>query len=140
MERDAGAPSFTCRFIEWPRWAAACTLAVIALLVSYGLVAKPMRGPRIERLGDSLVGDDAMYQRITLRIASGENYYEVAADEHRSSRYPLRPFVTVRSPALAWSTVVLGGFKVASFVLQALELPQLCCSGLGCRQRSFHCD
>ena len=122
MLQDASAPTFACRFSELPRWLAALTLTVVTLLVSYGLVAKPMQGPRVEAAGDSLVGDDAMYKRITLRVAAGEDYYAVVADEHRRHRYPLRPFVTVRSPALAWSTAAVGGIEIASFVLQALGI------------------
>ena len=53
-------------------------------------------------------GDLALYQRINDRIARGERYYTVALDEQRNNHYPTRPFVTVRMPTLAWSSLLLG--------------------------------
>jgi hypothetical protein len=54
------------------------------------------------------VGDVQPYQNIIDRVARGENYYEAAAEQHREGGFPLRPFVTVRLPTLAWATATLG--------------------------------
>lgn len=53
-------------------------------------------------------GDLALYQRINDRVGRGENYYTVALDEQRNNHYPTRPFVTVRMPTIAWSSLLLG--------------------------------
>lgn len=53
-------------------------------------------------------GDLALYQRINERVGRGEDYYTAALDEQRNNHYPTRPFVTVRMPTLAWSSLLLG--------------------------------
>ncbi|WP_347303084.1 hypothetical protein V5740_00165 [Croceibacterium sp. TMG7-5b_MA50] len=53
-------------------------------------------------------GDIALYQRINDRLARGQDYYTVALDEQRNNHYPVKPFVTVRMPTLAWSSLLLG--------------------------------
>ena len=46
--------------------------------------------------------DLALYQKVVTGIRSGAgDYYTVATDAMRAGRYPLRPFFTVRMPALA---------------------------------------
>lgn len=46
--------------------------------------------------------DLILYQKIVSGIANGAgDYYTVATDALRAGRYPLRPFITVRMPALA---------------------------------------
>jgi len=53
-------------------------------------------------------GDLALYRRVAARVAAGESYYTAAAAEHRAGNYPLRPFVTVREPTLAWLGALAG--------------------------------
>jgi hypothetical protein len=52
--------------------------------------------------------DLILYAAITARVAKGEAYYPVAADEHRKGNYPLRPFITMRLPTLAVISATLG--------------------------------
>ena len=52
--------------------------------------------------------DVELYRDIVSRMEQGESYYEAATKLHRARDYPLRPFFTVRSPALAWLTWALG--------------------------------
>jgi hypothetical protein len=96
-----------------PRWGA-------ALLLVLTLAACLWSVPAVERYGAfSQVANDQrldagarrdfdLYESIDRRIAAGEGYYAAALDEHRTSRFPTKPFVTVRPPTLAWSSLVLG--------------------------------
>ena len=54
-------------------------------------------------------GDVDLYRAIDIRMLHGEGYYQAAATEQRARGYPLRPFVTVRMPTLAWITTLAGG-------------------------------
>jgi hypothetical protein len=45
--------------------------------------------------------DLTLYNKIIDRIAAGETYYSVAAQEQRAGNYPLRPFIVFRLPTLA---------------------------------------
>jgi hypothetical protein len=107
-----------------PRWAAAllliataaaCLLSVPAV-DSYGAFSRAANDERLEAGGRA---DFDLYEAIDRRIAAGESYYSAALDEQRASRFPTRPFVTVRPPTLAWSSLVLGlgGWRVAAFAL-----------------------
>ena len=104
------------RFAGVSRPVAAAVLALLALLMAWGMtsgagpahieVAKPT-----SMHFDGLVGDHALYARIAQRVAAGEPYYAAAAAEHRGGNYPLRPFVTVRLPTLAYIVAALGERK-----------------------------
>jgi hypothetical protein len=59
--------------------------------------------PQVERDPDL-----HLYRTINDRVAVGEGYYQVAAEEQRSQGYPLRPFITFRLPSLALMNAVLG--------------------------------
>jgi hypothetical protein len=69
-------------------------------------------------------GDISLYREIAARVESGDSYYESAADLHRQNQYPLKPFVTVRSPALAYITALLGptGLLITAWGLLLLAL------------------
>lgn len=111
------------RFAGVSRPAAAAVLALLALLMSWGVAggvgrdhitaADPMAA-QIDGPGN----DHVLYARIAERVAAGEPYYPAAADEHRRGDYPLRPFVTVRLPTLAHIVAALGERKsLALFLL-----------------------
>jgi hypothetical protein len=51
--------------------------------------------------------DLTLYNKIIDRIAAGETYYSVAAQEQRAGNYPLRPFIVFRLPTLALISAVL---------------------------------
>lgn len=66
-------------------------------------------------------GDAALYRQVGEAVAGGEGYYPAAARLHRANAYPLRPFVTVRPPTLAFFQALAGpvGLLVAALVLVA---------------------
>ncbi|MBE1528545.1 hypothetical protein GGC65_003001 [Sphingopyxis sp. OAS728] len=107
-----GTPGWN-RFAGVSRPVAAAILGLLAALTIGGLqvgggrehvaVASPTTAPF-----EGLTGDHALYARIAQRVATGESYYAVAAEEHRSGNYPLRPFVAVRLPTLAHIVAALG--------------------------------
>ena len=51
--------------------------------------------------------DLILYETIVARVRGGEDYYHAAAAELRAGNYPLRPFVAVRLPTLAWLQAAL---------------------------------
>lgn len=64
--------------------------------------------------------DDAdlmLYQAIVQRIRSGEDYYTAATQEQRARHYPLRPFVTVRLPTLAYLIAFLGDLPAKALLI-----------------------
>ncbi|SRR6266404_769895 len=94
-------------------------LALVVGLVALGLARKvdpsPPKLPRD-------YGDVALYNSIVGHVQSGESYYRSTIHEHRHRGYPLRPFVTVRLPTLAWTMAMLPGetMRRASLALLAL--------------------
>src|SRR5690606_12052207 len=72
-----------------------------------------------ERLESGSRRDFDLYQSINRRLTAGEGYYEAALAEQRASGFPTKPFVTVRPPTLAWSSLVLGleGWRLAALGL-----------------------
>jgi hypothetical protein len=96
-----------------PRWGAALLLVLAFAVCLWSVPAVERYGAfsqaaNAERLDAGARRDFDLYESIDRRIAAGEGYYAAALDEHRTSRFPTRPFVTVRPPTLAWSSLVLG--------------------------------
>ena len=114
-----------------PAWGAALLLALLAAGLAWSAWAVPAdRAAREERRGAVQVqiqaqapagetGDLALYERINSRMAAGEGYYRAALTEQRSHGYPTIPFVTVRTPVMAWGTLVIGqtGWRVVAIAL-----------------------
>lgn len=106
-------------FRRLPRWAAALVLALTLAAVAwsgpaeyrYGHHAVEVVEKRLKR-GDRR--DFDLYETIDRRVAAGESYWHAALAEQRKSRYPTRPFITVRTPILAWGSVLFGltGWRV----------------------------
>ncbi len=67
----------------------------------------------------SQIGDVKLYQNIAERVAKGEGYYGAVAAEHRAHNYPLKPFVTVRLPTLAYAIALIGQ-NAMRFIMLAL--------------------
>jgi hypothetical protein len=117
----AGIPGWN-RFAGISRPVAAAVLGLLALLMIWGVIGGVGRDhvavatPTSAQF-DGLVGDHALYARIAQRVGAGESYYAAAADEHRAGDYPLRPFVTVRLPTLAYIVAALGERKAMLFFL-----------------------
>lgn len=127
------------RFASWSRLPARLALlAFVLLLVASALVpitagkqdivtkdfVENLSGadvPGAERPRDD---DLALYDTVIERIGKGENYYTVAAEEHRRSNYPVTPGWAVRLPTLAYLAAWLGpvGQMVAAIVLMLAVL------------------
>jgi hypothetical protein len=84
------------------------------------------------------VGDAQLYQNIIDRVARGENYYKAAAGQHREGGFPLRPFVTVRPPTLAWTTATLG--PMLTQVLAIVLIGSVLLSWFNVFRRDFEFD
>ena len=77
-------------------WAITAVLLVWGLVASYrGTVGAPVP---LERGGNELV----MYAAVTKRVAAGEDYYHVLADELSSRGYAIRSIFNWRLPTLTW--------------------------------------
>ncbi|HBQ53841.1 MAG TPA: hypothetical protein DD790_05075, partial [Erythrobacter sp.] len=76
---------------------------------------------RLER-GERL--DMDLYRAINGRVAAGESYYTAAATEHRVFGMPTAPFVTMRTPVLAWTTALWGadGWRIIAVLLWAANI------------------
>lgn len=102
-----GSPS---RLATSSRLAARAMLGALLLLMVRGLLdlTAPVAPPR----HPPGAGDAALYRAIARDTgATGaypESYYDAAFAEQRARGYPLRPFVTVREPALALLSARLG--------------------------------
>jgi hypothetical protein len=113
----------------------ALVLALVASLLSPTYQA-PDQPPQQVAADGQLVGpvvgmsDTKLYKTIIARVSNGEGYYAAMADEHRRHEFPLKPFITVRPPILAWINAALGptltlglfGLLIAATVLSWLPL------------------
>ena len=107
-----------------PRWLGIVLLiltgiACIGNAVSLQTLDKSLETLNAVRSEDGARVDMDLYRTINARVAAGEDYYEVATDEHRRSNYPTAPFVTVRTPVLAWTTALWGaaGWRAIAILL-----------------------
>jgi hypothetical protein len=122
------SPVLESRFAKLARWQAALIVAVTVLVMVGGyafqmhnrflpdVMSAVSAEPAAKATGDATsaavddadAGDLALYRTITLRMADGAPYYATVVERHRKSNYPLRPFVTVRMPTLAYIGSTLG--------------------------------
>ena len=107
-----------------PRWLGIVLLiltgiACIGNAVSLQTLDKSLETLNAVRSEDGARVDMDLYRPINARVAAGEDYYEVATDEHRRTNYPTSPFVTVRTPVLAWTTALWGaaGWRAIAILL-----------------------
>lgn len=106
------------------RWAAVTVLLLTLFGCVWNVFALDMRDSAHEadieyRLERGERTDMDLYRAVNRRVADGEDYYQVAADEHRSFGMPTSPFVTMRTPMLAWTNTVWGeqGWRIIAAVL-----------------------
>ena len=88
---------------ERVRTAIVAALALVLLVV--GLATGVEYSPRGGPPGD----DSKLYLRVIDDVRAGQPYYAAAVREQRIQGYPLRPFVTVRTPVLAEALARLPG-------------------------------
>jgi hypothetical protein len=99
------------RFDGWTR-----RHSIIVLLALLGLTLFSVFAPhKAVQVANSDKGDvtaastdSKLYRGVIAGVARGENYYSVAAREHRAGGFPLKPFFVVRPPTLAWFSATLG--------------------------------
>lgn len=134
------------RFATLPRPRARIGLALLALLLLLCLSALFAAQPPSVGANDTGVSanspaeapphdsDSALYEKIVAGIRGGAgDYYTVATDAMRAGRYPLRPFVAVRMPALATVQAVLPGWG-PSLLLMLLSAVTAAAWGLRLRE------
>ena len=104
------------------RTPALAILLALLLLIGVGLSLSEDHSTRAPTAPG--MGDVDLYRAIDIRMLHGEGYYQAAATEQRARGYPLRPFVTVRMPTLAWLTTLVGAparVVVIEMVLAAIS-------------------
>lgn len=113
--------SFESRFAHLGRSQAVLLLIVLLAAIASAVlpqISATAFGPSETRTAEKTQarGDDLLlYKTIIARVAAGEHYYATAAQEQRAGNYPLKPFVTVRLPTLAYLLAWLG--PIASYGL-----------------------
>ena len=112
-----------------PRWLAFAILAAFLALGAWNSVMLDVRDSAQEtdvsqRLDREERVDMDLYREINRRMATGESYYEAAGATHRAFGFPTAPFVTVRTPVLAWGTALFGeqGWRILAVVLWAANI------------------
>ena len=97
--------------------AALATLLTLLLLIGASLALTPTSSPT----GSAAGGDAVLYRQITERVASGANYYQAVAVEHRASAYPMKPYTAVRPPILSEIMATVGP-SMANVLLRLLAI------------------
>jgi hypothetical protein len=99
------------RFDDLPPRTCLLVLAALVLMLFGSLMTpafqEPAR-PAVSAHAEAGMSDIKLYRKIIARVAAGEGYYAAVTQEHRRYGYPLKPFVTVRPPTLAWLYAGLG--------------------------------
>ena len=80
-----------------PRPLALLVLGLLLLAGAWCFVS-PAQAPDVAEAGGYT--DFQLYADITAKVAAGTPYHQAAAEVQRAHGYPLRPFVTMRPPAL----------------------------------------
>lgn len=124
------APTYD-RFAQWERWPARIVLAVLAAFMALAALS-PITVGRGEAARPPVLGgvpaapaqpvrfdDLRLYDAVIARLAGGERYYSVIAEEHRKLPFPLKPGFAVRLPTLAYLAAWLGpqGLAAAAVLL-----------------------
>lgn len=108
------------RFAGWPVLRARIALAMLALLIvaTLSVIAAPVPRQAAPDPADrpTANGDLFLYDEIATAVRNDGNYYVIAADALRREGYPLRPFVTVRMPALTMMLAWLPPFVVQAML------------------------
>lgn len=106
------------RQVSWRRVRAGTMLALVVLLVCWGVVAG---GPPQQTFEPGQRDADLqLYGAITDRMGDGDSYYTAVGIEQVDRGYPTRPAMTVREPTLAWLIAGVGGEGAARVVLATL--------------------
>ena len=98
-----------------PRWLAVLVLAFFLLAAGWNSWALDVRDTAHvadieERLDRGEKVDMDLYRQVHAAVARGEDYYAVATEGNREFNFPTKPFVTVRTPIMAWGAALWGDF------------------------------
>lgn len=97
------------RFSFLTRWQAVLIMLLTVMLIEAGSEfshsGPPSKAPTPATYEDA---DLVLYRQFITRVAQGDAYYPMAADELRRGNYPLRPFVAFRLPLLTEVSAALG--------------------------------
>lgn len=100
--------SFPTRFQGWSRAPALALLAALLTLMAV-VTWSPATAPAPKlRSSPAQQSDLQLYRDIIAGVASGRDYYTVAANELRKGNYPLKPFFTFRLPTHATAYALIG--------------------------------
>jgi hypothetical protein len=111
------------RFARLSRPAAISVLAVLAALIALGFA---FPAPRLSAGGPGGQSINVpLYAGIVARVRAGQPYERAAVTAQRAGGFPLRPFVTVRPPALALLMARAPDLATANQVMKALALAVL---------------
>ena len=80
--------------------------AVVALLLVWGLVVASRGKAGLPPPSEGGSSDLQMYSAVTARVAAGENYYRVLAEELPNRGYAIRPVFNWRLPTLTWLNAI----------------------------------
>ena len=92
------------RFAPLGRTQAITLICALLMTIGVGFIPPQSTGtsaPKLVTAPQIANADLLLYRSINARVAAGEAYYNVAAEELRQGNYPLKPFVTFRLPTLA---------------------------------------
>ena len=105
------------RFASFTRAAAIGVLIALVALIALGA---PFSAGKLAMQPSPDSGDLRLYKAIIGRVRAGQPYDAAAIAEQRLDRYPVRPFVTVRPPALAIALSWLPNVKVSDWLIAVL--------------------
>ncbi|WP_341710813.1 hypothetical protein [Erythrobacter sp.] len=98
-----------------PRWLALLLLAFFAAACAWNALSLGIRDTA--HLADIETRQDRgervdmdLYRQVHSAVAHGEGYYAAATQGNRDFDFPTKPFVTVRTPILAWGASFWGDF------------------------------
>jgi hypothetical protein len=115
----AAASIPSSRFARLPRSGAIALLVLLALAIAAGFLSPPAPTHMKHVQG----GDDlAFYQAVVARVHAGQPYEAAAVAQLRVVHGPLRPFLAVRPPALAWILAALPSPRWGDWILEAMSL------------------
>jgi hypothetical protein len=80
--------------------------AIVAVLLGWGFVVASRGKAALPPPSEGGSSDLKMYSAVTARVAAGENYYRVLAEELPSRGYAIRPVFNWRLPTLTWVNAI----------------------------------
>lgn len=99
----------------------AVLLLVLASLTVLGVPSLTGDGDAAAATADRMT-DVGLYERVVAAMKGGDTYYVAASDAMRAGGYPLRPFFTMRLPALAALEALIPGWASIALLLALAAL------------------